>query len=150
MTNEERRRAGGEAMVKSRRDIGSTMEKSRRAGGDAMIERRTGESVVRDINALTAPPRRSKTLPTISPVGSLPAKVGTGTYKAPAAASGGGIASPLVEGASGDGPSLAREYYAGVTLTSSDGLISLDVEPLKKLTMRDANGSPVVMEFAQP
>lgn len=150
MTNEELRRASGEALVKRRRDIGDTMEKSRRAGGDAMIERRTGESVVRDINALTAPPRQRKSLPSIDSVGALPARRGSGVYSAPAASSGAGIASPLLEGASGDGPSLAREYYAGVTLTSSDGLISLDVEPLKKLTMRDANGSPVVMEFAQP
>ena len=144
------RRASGAAMEANRRASGAANEANRRAGGAAMESSRRGQQVVEDINSLTAPSARRKTLKTIDAVGGVPSKVGTGTYKVPAAASGGGIASPLVEGASGDGPSLAREYYAGVTLTSSDGLISLDVEPLKKLTMRDANGSPVVMEFAQP
>tara|TARA_R100000541_G_scaffold301_30_gene1712 strand:- start:3785 stop:4165 length:381 start_codon:yes stop_codon:yes gene_type:complete len=126
------------------------MVDSRRAGGDAMIERRTGKSVVEDINALAAPPRKKRSLPSIDPVGALPARRGSGVYTAPASSVAAGIASPLIEGAAGEGATLARDYYTGITLTSSDGLISLDVEPLKKLTMRDANGGPVVLEFAEP
>ncbi len=111
---------------------------------------RRGEAVAEDINSLVRPQRQAKALPRVQPVGAIPPQRSRGTYKAPAAAGTAGIASPLIEGAAGEGATLAREYYAGITLTSSDGLISLDVEPLKKLTMRDANGEPVVMEFAQP
>ncbi len=111
---------------------------------------RRGEAVAEDINSLVRPQRQAKALPRAQPVGAIPPQRSRGTYKAPAATGTAGIASPLIEGAAGEGATLAREYYAGITLTSSDGLISLDVEPLKKLTMRDANGEPVVMEFAQP
>lgn len=138
------------ALGDSRRASGAAIEASRRGGGDAMIERRTGKSVAEDINALAAPPRQSKALRSVGPIGALPARRGSGVYSASATSTGGGIASPLLEGSSGVGASLAREYHAGITLTSSDGLISLDVEPLKTLTMRDANGEPVVMEFAVP
>lgn len=149
-TNEEMRRASGLAMQNSRRAIGQSMEDQRRAGGQAMIAQRTGKAVVADINVLTNPQQPRKTLKPIASVGALPATKGRGVYKPPAATGTGGIASPLIEGASGEGATLAREYYAGITLTSSDGLISLDVEPLKKLTMRDASGGPAVLEFAEP
>lgn len=142
------RRAGGRAMEQARR---ANNEASRRAGDKQMEASRRGETVVEDINSLVRPPRQSTPLRRIEPIGLIPAQRGRGNYKAPASTgTGGGIASPVIEGAAGEGATLAREYHAGITLTSSDGLISLDVEPLKKLTMRDANGEAVVMEFAQP
>lgn len=141
------RRAGGRAMEQARR---ANNEASRRAGGRQMEAARRGETVVEDINSLVRPPRQSTPLRRIEPVGPLAPQRGRGDYKAPVRSGTAGIASPLVEGSAGNGATLAREYYAGITLTSSDGLISLDVEPLKKLTMRDANGEPVVMEFASP
>lgn len=144
------RRASGRAMEQSRRDIGSQIEAERRAIGRQIEAERRGESVVEDINSIVRPPRQPSRLKHLDPVGSIPPQRSSAPYKAPAATGTGGIASPLIEGAAGGGATLAREYYAGITLTSSDGLISLDVEPLKKLTMRDANGEPVVMEFAQP
>lgn len=144
------RRAGGQAMEQGRRAAGRALEDARRAGGQQMEATRRGEAVAEDINSLVRPQRQARTLPRVAPVGALPAQRSSADYKAPAATGTAGIASPLIEGAAGEGATLAREYYAGITLTSSDGLISLDVEPLKKLTMRDANGEPVVMEFAQP
>lgn len=144
------RRAGGQALEQGRRAAGRALEDARRAGGQQMEATRRGEAVAEDINSLVRPQRQAKALPRVQPVGAIPPQRSRGTYKAPASTGTAGIASPLIEGAAGEGATLAREYYAGITLTSSDGLISLDVEPLKKLTMRDANGEPVVMEFAQP
>lgn len=144
------RRAGGDAIEKARRGGGDAMEKARRDAGKQMEATRRGEAVAEDINSLLRPQRKARALPKVPPVGALPSQRSSADYKAPAATGTAGIASPLIEGAAGEGATLAREYYAGITLTSSDGLISLDVEPLKKLTMRDANGEPVVMEFAQP
>src|SRR5690606_22299379 len=98
MTNEERRRASGAAMERSRRAIGSAMESSRRAGGAAMTERRTGKSVVDDVNAIVNPPRQSRPLPRVDPVGAVLPQRGRGTYQAPSGGgTGGGIASPLIE-----------------------------------------------------
>lgn len=58
---------------------------------------------------------------------------------------GGGIASPLTE------PDIeAREYYQSQLLTSSDGLFTLEVAPIKKLVMQDANSAEVVFQFADP
>lgn len=149
-TNEQIRRAGGVYMEQSRRAGGQQMEQARRNGGRQLEASRRGEDVVEDINSLVRPRRQQTSLPRLQPVGAIPAQRSSADYKAPASTGTAGIASPLLEGSSGAGASLAREYYAGITLTSSDGLISLDVEPLKKITMRDANGEPVVMEFAQP
>ena len=143
------RRAIGRANEQSRRNIGSQIEAERRAIGRQIEAERRGEAVVEDINSLVRPQRQSRPLKRLDPVGSIPAQRSSAPYK-PRAATTAGIASPLIEGASGAGATLAREYHAGITLTSSDGLISLDVEPLKKITMHDANGEPVVMEFAQP
>ncbi|MBU0789899.1 MAG: hypothetical protein KKC55_05330 [Gammaproteobacteria bacterium] len=143
MTNEERRRASGAAMEASRRAGGAAMEASRRAGGAAMIERRTGKSVAEDIRSLTAPQRQAKSLPRVDPVGALPAQVGTGTSSGPASggATGGGIASPLIETAG------TREYHPSILRASTDGAVFFEVRAAKKVTMTDANGEPVVLEF---
>jgi hypothetical protein len=87
-----------------------------------------------------------KQLATVPPVGALPLKRGRADYKAPAAAAtGGGIASPLTE------PSYAaREFHPVQTLTSSDGLFVWELEPIKKIVMTDANDEPVVQIFAVP
>ncbi len=144
------RRASGQAMEQARRASGQAMEDARRNAGRQMEASRRGEAVVEDINSIVQPRRLRSSLPRLQPVGAIPAQRSRADYKPPASTGTAGIASPLIEGASGDGATLAREYHAGITLTSSDGLISLDVEPLKTLTMRDANGEPVVMEFAAP
>lgn len=141
MTNEERRRASGAAMEASRRGSGAAMEASRRASGAAMTARRTGKIVADDIQSLVQPPRQAKPLPRIDPVGALPASRGRGVYKAPASAGTAGIASPLIETAG------TREFHPSILRASTDGAIFFEVRAAKKVTMTDANGEPVVLEF---
>lgn len=135
------RRASGQAMQNSRRNIGRLNESQRRAGGQAMIEERTGKSVVSDINRLTRPPAKRRPLSRIDPVGALPASRGRGVYNAPPAAQAGGIASPLTETAS------SREYYAAVNRPSTDGLVFFSVRAVQRVHMTDANDAEVVLEF---
>lgn len=151
MTNEERRRASGSAMEASRRAIGDAMASSRRAGGDAMTERRTGKSVADDVNALVNPPRQSKPLPRVDPVGALPARVGTGNYTPPPAGggTGGGIASPLVEQTKVvEGKTVPDRAYYSAGMRSSDGLFVLPA--IQTLQLTDANGEPVQIQLANP
>lgn len=157
-TNEEMRRASGAAMESSRRTSGDAMESSRRASGAAMVERRTGKSVAEDVNALVNPPRQSKSLPKIEPVGALPSRIGTGTYRpsATGGGTGGGIASPLseeyavVESAETESGLMLtpkRDYWPD-GMTSSDGLFVLPA--IKTLNLIDANGNAVQVKLANP
>ncbi len=132
MSNEARRRASGAAM-----------EASRRAGGAAMEERRRGKQLVDDINSLANPPANRKTLRTVDPVGGVPARRGSGVYQAPATSgTGGGIASPLIEVPN------SREFHPTILRPSTDGAVFFEVRVAKKVTMTDANGAQVVMEFS--
>lgn len=149
------RRASGAANEAGRRAIGAANEAARRAGGAAMEASRRGQQVVEDINALAAPPRQRRSLPSIDPVGSVPARRGSGVYKAPASSTGGGIASPLTEVTktieeNGQNKQVAdRVHYAPKTISSPDGLVTMRISPIKTLSMTDANGSQVTFEFAQ-
>ncbi|WP_278445253.1 hypothetical protein [Stutzerimonas kunmingensis] len=135
---QEQRRAIAEGMARSR---AATGEAQRNAAGDAMIEQRTGRSVVKDINRLTRPQPRRKPLPSIEPVGAVPASRGRGDYKAPPPSAAGGIASPLTETAS------SREYYTAVNRPSTDGLVFFSVRAVQRVHMTDANDAEVVLEF---
>jgi hypothetical protein len=59
--------------------------------------------------------------------------------------SGSGIASPVTETAYED-----REFFPEVGITSSDGLFVFYISRAKKVTMRDANNSPVQLVFKEP
>ncbi|WP_301361835.1 hypothetical protein [Stutzerimonas nitrititolerans] len=143
MSNEASRRASGAAMEASRRASGAAMEASRRAGGAAMEERRRGKQLVDDINSLANPPANRKTLRTVDPVGGVPARRGSGVYQAPATSgTGGGIASPLIEVPN------SREFHPTILRPSTDGAVFFEVRVAKKVTMTDANGAQVVMEFS--
>lgn len=135
---QEQRRAIAEGMARSR---AATGEAQRNAAGDAMIEQRTGRSVVQDINRLTRSRPQRKPLPSIEPVGAVPASRGRGDYKAPPPSAAGGIASPLTETAS------SREYYAAVNRPSTDGLVFFSVRAVQRVHMTDANDAEVVLEF---
>lgn len=56
-----------------------------------------------------------------------------------------GIASPLVETAYS-----AREFHDPTTITSTDGLFTLRIKPVKKIYMKDAGAADVVLEFKAP
>lgn len=127
----------------------ATGQAERDAAGKAMIEQRTGKAVAEDINRLTDRTPTRKTLRRVEPVGALPASRGRGVYKAPPAAGGGGIASPLTENVISSGGKLVpdREYWpAG--MTSSDGLFILPA--IKTLNLTDANGESVQIMLANP
>lgn len=144
MTNEERRRASGAAMEASRRASGAAMEASRRAGGAAMIERRTGRAQVDDINALVKQPRASRTLKQLEPRGGVPAQVGRGNYTAPPAA-GGGLAWPLTED-----DAATRVFWSSQVISSADGLVAIQIKPLRTMMLRDANDSSGALSLAEP
>ncbi len=135
---QEQRRAIAEGMARSRQATG---EAQRNAAGNAMIEQRTGRSVAQDINRLTRPRPQRKPLPSIEPVGAVPASRGRGDYKAPPPSAAGGIASPLTETAN------SREYYAAVNRPSTDGLVFFSVRAVQRVHMTDANDAEVVLEF---
>ena len=144
------------SLESERRAIGSNNEAARRGIGQRMINDRAaikaGISAARastfkaDLNALETSPRKQVTLTPREAKGTRAATVGTGIYKAPAAkGTGGGIASPLVE------PSYAaREFWGDHYFTTSDGFFALQLQPVKKIVMQDANGEPVVQQFAEP
>lgn len=139
MTLEQQRRAIHDAMV-ARRGTGAQMNASRQAS------RRTGRPIVDDLNSLLTPTTPKPGLPPVEPRGGVPATTGRGTYTAPAGGSStAGIASPLTETNYGD-----REYWAEKTITSSDGLLSFRLRPIKSISQTDANGAPVVQLFANP
>lgn len=141
-TLEEQRRATADGMTASRAPTGQAQ---RQAGGQAMIERRTGKAVVEDINALVNQPRQRRSLPAVEPRGGVPAQTGTGNYKAPPAGAGGGIAGPLVE------VSGSREYFANKTqFYTSEFLFVVEIQPLRRMTMMDANGAEVPFEYREP
>lgn len=140
-TLEEQRRASGQAMQNSRRANGQRIEDERRAIGNRMIEERTGKSVAADLNRLTAPQQQHRRLKPVAAVGGVPAGVGRGVYKAPAATTA-GIASPLTEQ-----DYALRQFWAG-GMPSSDGLLVLPA--WKRVVMTDANGAEVIFEYAEP
>lgn len=138
----EQRAQIAEGMRRSRQ---GTSEASRRATGQAMIERRTGRAEVDDINALVNQPRQRRSLPAVEPRGSVAPQRGRGNYTAPPAGAGGGIAGPLVE------VSGSREYFANKTqFYTSEFLFVVEIQPLRRMTMMDANGAEVPFEYREP
>jgi|TARA_Y100000034_G_scaffold131797_1_gene193336 hypothetical protein len=92
-----------------------------------------------------APQRTPPTLRREEPRGAIPAGRGRveRNYQAPSnPSSGGGIASPLVEADFSD-----REWWP-LGIPSTDGLLYFPAP--KKITMTDANGAEVVLEYAEP
>lgn len=61
-----------------------------------------------------------------------------------------GIASPLTEGIDAMTGAPARSYYDTQLKTSSDGLFTLPIKPIKTLNLTDANGEIVVIQLAEP
>lgn len=102
----------------------------------------TDRRLIEDINrVITHPPRAREPLPPAAGQAAIPG-VGRGE-RSPAG--GGGIASPLTE------PDYAaRQYHPDLILTSSDGVFTIEVQPLAVLVLRDALGLPVRIQYAAP
>lgn len=119
-------------------------------------ELRLGREIVEDLASL-GPAPKPPTLRKEEPRGGIPAARGyvERNNQAPYGPQTSGIAGPLIEGGVAPDPELEqgpstpvydREYYEG-GIPSSDGLFMFPA--LKKITLRDANGSPVAVEFAK-
>lgn len=99
-----------------------------------------------DLNALESSRRKNAGLLELERRGARSATKGRGTWNpANVPSAGGGIASPLSETSF-----AAREFWDDHYFTTSDGLFALQLQPLKKIVMQDANGNPVVQQFAEP
>ena len=134
-TQEERRRA-----------IGRRLTEERQAIGRRLTEERTGQSIRNDLSRSLPPERTRKTLGAIQARGALPVQVGVGEWRGGGeAAGGGGIASPLSEV---EGSRTYHEHPSWVY--SNDYLIATEIRPLRSMTMTDANGAPIVFNFALP
>ena len=131
------------SLEQQRRAIGTAMT-ARRGTGEQMAARRNGRKAVEDINSLVSPASQRKTLTILDPRGRLEAKQGRGDYVEPTTG-GAGIASPLTEL-----DYLARLHWDEQTITSSDGLLSFRIKPIKQITQQDDNGDEVLQRFAMP
>ena len=135
------------ALGDERRASGRAMEANRRAIDGAMRAARQS-TFKRDLNALEsgATARRSGALRSVESRGGVPSSTARVDYTPPpSTGGGGGIASPLTEASY-----AAREYWPVEVLTSSDGLLTFRVKPIKKIVQAEANDAEVVQIFAQP
>jgi len=124
-------------------DSGKSAAEARRAIGKRIEAERRGESVVEDLNRLITPARQRRTLRPVQPVGAVPVTRGRGNYTPPPATSpGGGIASPLIEGAA-----ALREWWP-TGWPSTDGIFEYPAE--KRVLMTDANGAEVEFQYSSP
>jgi hypothetical protein len=126
-------------------------------------EQRLTESLITGLQELAEPERQPPKLSRSEPRGAIPSGRGyaeSNYQPGTATSTGGGIASPLIEGEvpppAPDSnptqdmtaePNLDRLYWPQ-GLKSSDGLFVLP--SIKELVMRDANGAKVVILLADP
>jgi hypothetical protein len=86
--------------------------------------------------------RANASLPAGKPVSAIPERSGSSV---PSGGSGQGIASPLTEV-----DYAVREWYTEAALTSTDGIFTIKLKPIKKITMTDALSNVVVLNFKGP
>lgn len=84
--------------------------------------------------------RKDSRLPEPRPAAPIPGRIGSG--KAPSGTQGGGIASPLVETVYAD-----RTFHPETVITSTDGIFTLKIKPVKTINLKDANNADVTIEF---
>jgi hypothetical protein len=140
-----------------------TERAARMRGNLTSREQRLTESLITGLQELAEPERQPPKLSRSEPRGAIPAGRGyaESNYQPGSETStGGGIASPLIEGEAPPPPpesnpeqnmlaepNLDRLYWPQ-GLKSSDGLFVLPA--IKELVMRDANGEKVVILLADP
>lgn len=112
-----------------------------------MADRSNSATLAADIRAITGTDgQQRKQLKTLEPRGALDEKRGRADYVEPqATATSGGIASPLAESSY-----LERTYWDEKVITSTDGLFSFKIKPIKAIRQLDANNAEVIQQFAQP
>lgn len=132
------------SLESERRAIGTRLTESRAAIRDSMRASRAS-TFKRDLNALESGSRKVVDLSKVEPRGARPAGRGVAYYVPPDTTGSGGIASPVTETSY-----AAREFYSSQYVTTSDGMFVLEIEPVKKIVMLDADGGDFVQEFAAP
>lgn len=105
---------------------------------------RLAEGLARNLSEIIDRPPTPPTLRREEPRGGIPSARGYAQYNYQPGSStgGGGIASPLVEADFSE-----REWWP-LGIPSTDGLFYFPAP--KKITMTDANGAEVVLEYAEP
>lgn len=106
---------------------------------------RLAEGLARNLSEIIDRPPTPPTLRREEPRGGIPSARGYAQYNyqpGTGTGSGGGIASPLQEQSF-----AAREWWPD-GIPSTDGLLQFPAP--KKITMTDANGAEVVLEYAEP
>lgn len=89
--------------------------------------------------------RRKSGLDTVEPRGALPARRGVGEPRQAEAVGGGGAVGPFTE------KENSREYFANKTqFYTSEFLFVVEIQPLRRMTMMDANGAEVPFEYREP
>lgn len=142
------------ALGDERRASGRAMEANRRAIDGAMRAARQS-TFKRDLNALESgtTARRSGALRSVEPRGGVPSSTARVDYTPPAnTGGGGGIASPLDEQTRIEDGAVVpdRERWPEQTVSSTDGLLSFTIRPIKKTNFRDANNAEEVRNWAEP
>lgn len=131
MSLADQRRAGGAGNQAARRAIGTAITAARQS------------TFKQDLNSLeTNSARKAGALRVKEQPGARGATRGQADYSPPAS-TGGGMASPLTEIG-------AREYHPAVLVPSSDGIFTLQIEHVKKLTMQDANEDSHEFNYLNP
>lgn len=86
--------------------------------------------------------RKDRVLPAAQSKSAIPARTGTAQ---PGGSATGSIASPLTEA-----NYAARTWWPDQTITSSDGIFTIKLKPIKKVSFTDANDALVELIFAEP
>lgn len=87
--------------------------------------------------------RENKRLKDSPKPSAIPERIGEALPRA--AGSGAGIASPLTEESY-----AGRLYWPERAITSTDGLFTLKIKPIKSMSFKDANDQQAVFQFKEP
>ncbi|WP_330114926.1 hypothetical protein SA496_01265 [Pseudomonas sp. JS3066] len=122
-----------------------------RAATRAGITAARTSTLRRDLNSLETQRRQIRELVSLERKGLRPATKGRGLWNPQAATVGGGVASPLTEQTKvvGEDTVPDRDYWPDLVLTSSDGIFTYEVPPVKTLKLKDAANADVVINLAQ-
>lgn len=123
-----------------------------RAAIGAGVRAARANTLRRDLNSLETQRRKIQALNTMERRGARPATKGRGLWNPAATGTGGGVASPLDEQTKVEGADTVpdRDYWPDIVLTSSDGIFTYEVPPVKTLKLKDANEADVIVNLAQP
>lgn len=123
-----------------------SLSDERRAIAGGITAARKSQQLVSDLQSLESQRRKIGELNELERKGARPAQAGRAVYKAPVSSNtGGGVASPLIEESY-----LERTYWDEKVITSTDGLFSFKIKPIKAIRQVDANDAEVIQQFAEP